>query len=126
MRWDPTQDSFFAPQQRGGWSPRVELKEDPEHYLVQAELPGCKKEDIKVTLEGDTLTIRGEKKEEEKREDENVHVYERSYGSFTRSFRFPSAVDAEQVSAETSDGVLSVRVKKAEQSKSRTVEIKST
>ncbi|MCA8920570.1 MAG: Hsp20/alpha crystallin family protein [Planctomycetes bacterium] len=107
------------------WSPRVELIEKPDAYEVKAELPGCKAADIKVNLTGNTLSIHGEKRQEERRSEENVHIYERSHGVFHRSFTLPSAVEADGVKAETQDGILTVKVKKAEKAKSREIKVEA-
>lgn len=106
------------------WNPRVNVRETPENYVIEAEIPGCKPEEIKVTLTGDTLSIFGEKKAEQKRDDEQWHVWERSHGSFQRTFTFPSPVDEKSVSAETHDGVLTVTIKKTTKAPSRTIEVK--
>ena len=105
------------------WTPRVELTETPEAYEVHAELPGCKPDDIKVNLTGNTLCIHGEKRKEEQRAEDNVHIYERSYGSFQRTFNLPNAVVQDGVSAETSEGILTVKVKKAEAAQSREIKV---
>ena len=118
-------EPLFGSSDNGGWSPKVELTEDGETYLVTAELPGCKAEDVKVTLTGRTLTVQGEKKSEEKREEENVHIFERTYGSFSRSFTFPTPVESDAVTAETEDGVLKVRVRKAEKENSRKIDVQA-
>jgi len=107
------------------WTPRVDLSESPEGYEVRAELPGCQPEDIKINLTGNTLCIHGEKRKEERRAEDNVHVYERSYGAFQRTFNLPNPVDGDSVMAETKDGILTVRIKKAETARSREIEVKA-
>lgn len=102
-----------------GWIPAVEVTESPEELLVAAELPGMKRENVEVLFENDTLTIRGEKKEEKTPKDEKdggdtttYHVWERAYGAFQRSFTLPRTIDATKVSAEFKDGVLKVHLPK--------------
>ena len=105
------------------WNPRVNLKETPEAYVIEAEIPGCKPEEVKVTLTGDTISIHGEKRSEEKRQDEQWHVWERSQGVFQRTFTFPTPVDDKSIEAEAQDGVLTITVKKSTKAPSRTIEV---
>jgi HSP20 family protein len=111
-----------------GWMPAVELTENAEDFVVVAELPGLKPADVTVECEDDTLTIRGTKEEEKKAENgtKRVHLYERSFGTFFRSFAFPKPVNAEKVVAEFANGVLTIHIPKAAEVKSaaRKVEIK--
>lgn len=107
------------------WNPRVNVKETPESYVIEAEIPGCKPEDVKVTLTGDTLSLSGEKRTETKKEQDQFHVWERSYGSFQRTFSFPAPVDDKSVNAEAQDGVLTITVKKSNKAPSRQIEIKA-
>mgnify|MGYP003572869449 CR=1 FL=1 len=115
------------PMRAGGngetWAPKVDLIETPEAYEVRADLPGCKVEDIKVSLAGNTLSIRGERREEERRSEDNVHIFERSHGIFHRSFTLPNAVKGEGVEAVAEDGILTVTVRKSEAAKSREIEV---
>jgi HSP20 family protein len=115
-----------AAEEKAGvtWAPDVDLTENKEAYTVRAELPGVVKEDVKVTLNEDVLTISGEKKFEKETKDENVHRSERAYGMFSRSFKLPAPIDGEKVHAEYRDGVLTLSVPKAESSKPREIEIK--
>ena len=112
-----------------GWMPAVELTESPEEFVVVAELPGMKPAEVNVECEDDTLTIRGSKEEEKKTEDgkKRVHLYERSFGTFCRSFAFPKAVNAEKIVAEFTNGVLTIHVPKAAEVKNmaKKVEIKA-
>ena len=108
------------------WQPKVNVTETPEAYVVRAEVPGVKPEEIKVTLTDDTLTIQGEKKKEETRtEKDQLHIYECSSGSFLRSFTFPTAVEKDGVVAESSDGVLTITVKKSKESSARQITVKA-
>ncbi len=104
--------------------PKVNIREDKENIYVDAEIPGVKKDDIKLTLNQDNiLEIRGERKAEEKKEGENYIRYESSYGEFTRSFMLPDAADSEQISAEYKDGMLRLSIGKKEEVKPKEKEI---
>jgi HSP20 family protein len=106
------------------WTPLVDITEDDKEYLIKAELPEVKKEDVKVTLEGGTLSISGERKFEKEEKDKRYHRIERSYGSFVRSFALPEGTTGSKVSADFKDGVLKVHLPKSEQTKPKSLEIK--
>ncbi len=106
------------------WAPSVDITEDDREYLVKADLPEVKKEDVRVTVEGGVLTITGERKFEKEEKDKKYHRIERSYGNFLRSFTLPDAADGAKVSAEFKDGVLKVRLPKTEKAKPKAVEVK--
>ena len=108
---------------RGQWAPSVDIRETDDALLVQAELPGIDKKDIKLEVKDDSLTISGNRHYEKEVNEENVHRVERSYGSFIRSFSLPSNIDAEKVHAEMKDGVLTVRLSKRESAKPKAIEI---
>ena len=107
------------------WSPSIDIVETPEGYQVRAELAGVNSEDVDVSLNGDVLTIRGEKNVEEKREEENWTLRERTWGKFERSFTLPSPVTAENIVAETKNGVLTVDIPKAREAKPHKIKVKS-
>ena len=107
------------------WSPAVDVKEDDKAYLVEADIPGVKPENIEVTLENGVLTIHGERKEERKEERDNYHRIERFSGAFSRRFTLPDAADADGVEADMADGVLKIRVPKQEKAVSRRIEVKT-
>ncbi|MEW6419594.1 MAG: Hsp20/alpha crystallin family protein [Nitrospirota bacterium] len=100
-------------------TPSVDIFEDRDDIVVKADLPGMKKEDINVSLTDDTITLSGEKKKEEKVEKKNYYSFERSYGSFTRSFRLPTEVQTDKAKARFEDGVLEIRVPKTEEAKKK-------
>jgi HSP20 family protein len=106
------------------WTPLVDISEDAKEYLVKAELPELKKEEIKVSVENGELTISGERRIEKEEKDRKYHRIERSYGSFLRSFSLPEMVSAEKVSADFKDGVLTVHLPKDEKAKPKTIEVK--
>ena len=106
------------------WAPLVDIVEDDKNYVIKAELPGIKKEEIKVGVQNDVLTISGERKYEKEEKDKKFHRIERAYGSFARSFTIPEDSDGEKVSAEFKDGILRVHLPKTEKVKPKQVEVK--
>lgn len=106
------------------WAPLVDITEDEKEFVVKAELPEVKKEEVKITVEGGVLSITGERKFEKEEKGKRYHRIERGYGSFYRSFTLPDAADSTKVSAEFKDGVLKVHVPKTERSKPKTVDVK--
>lgn len=106
------------------WAPSVDIVEDDKEWLVKADLPEVKKEDVRVTVEDGVLTITGERKFEKEEKDKKYHRIERSYGNFLRSFALPDAADGSKVNAEFKDGVLKVHLPKSEKTKPKTVEVK--
>jgi HSP20 family protein len=109
----------------GRLAPSVDISEDDGNYIVTAELPGTKREDVTVELEDDVLTIRGEKRNERDEKKEKRRIVERSYGTFSRSFTLPSNADGERVAARFENGVLTVTIAKRPETKPRVVDIKS-
>ena len=107
------------------WLPPVDVFEDQEGIKLTAELPGVKAEDVKISLENQTLTLRGEKKQIAEETVEKVHRYERSYGSFERTFTLPSTVDSEKIQATFADGILTVTLPKVEKAKPREIPVVS-
>ena len=105
------------------WAPAVDVEETPNELILAAELPGLKREDIDIELEDGVLTIQGEKKEEEKQEGTQGLLFERRWGSFARRFTLPRAVDPNGITATYENGILTVRVPKAEEAKGRKIEI---
>ena len=106
------------------WAPLVDISEDDKEYLIKAELPEVKKENVKVTAEEGTLTIMGERKFEKEENGRKYHRVERAYGSFGRSFSLPDDASPVKVSAEFKDGVLTVHLVKDEKAKPQHVEVK--
>ena len=106
------------------WAPLVDISEDDQEYLIKAELPEVKKEDVKVTAEEGTLTIMGERKFVKEEKGKKYHRVERSYGSFGRSFSLPDDASPAKVSAEFKDGVLTVHLAKTEKAKPQQIEVK--
>jgi len=108
---------------RGAWNPHVDIYENKDHIVLEAELPGMKREDFDLSIENNVLTLRGERKFEKKDEGDNYHRVERSYGSFTRSFTLPQTVSSEGAVAEYQNGVLRVSLSKREEVKARKIMI---
>jgi HSP20 family protein len=108
------------------WNPAVDVFEDKNAVKIVAELPGVKPEDVKLSVENNLLSIRGEKKQEAEENNDRVHRYERSYGSFERTFALPSTVDGEKISADYRHGVLTVIVPKAERAKPREIPVRAS
>jgi len=105
------------------WLPAVDVAETPEGLSLYAELPGLSKEDVDISLEDHTLTIRGERKFEKDVKEENYHRIERSYGAFSRSFTLPANVRNDDVKATFKDGVLTIQIPKVEEAKPRKIAI---
>jgi HSP20 family protein len=103
--------------------PPADVLENKDSFIVRAELPGLKKEDVKVTLQNNILVISGEKKREEEQKDQNVHRVERSYGTFYRKFELPVAVDSKNIQAEFKEGVLTFELPKVEEAKPKEITI---
>lgn len=107
------------------WFPVADVLETPDHLTLRLEVPGMSAENIKIGVENNTLTVRGEKRHETKSEDETVYRAERSYGAFERSFSLPGYVNNEDVSAKLENGVLTIRLSRREEAKSREIAIES-
>jgi HSP20 family protein len=106
------------------WAPSVDISETDSEYRIQVELPGVDKKGVKVSVHEGVLEISGERKTEREEKTEKLHRVERAYGRFARSFVLPENVDENGVSAKYKDGVLDVRVQKAEEAKPRSIEVK--
>lgn len=111
---------------RGSWNPSVDIFENQNQIVLEAELPGMKPEDVEISIENNVLTLHGERKFEKKDENDNFHRVERSYGSFTRSFTLPPTVGSENATAEFENGILRLTLAKREEAKPRRIEIKTT
>lgn len=111
---------------RGAWNPNVDISENEHAIVLEAELPGMKLENIDLSIENNVITLRGERKFENKQEKENYHRVERSYGSFTRSFTLPRTITGEDAQADFQNGVLRVTLPKREETKARKIEIKGS
>lgn len=141
-RWDPFREledmnqrlnRMFAgnAQNRSGqenmtypdWQPSVDISETPEHFVIAAELPDVKREDIKVTVDNGVLTLKGERRLNKEEKGKKFHRVERSYGSFVRAFSLPDNVDETRIKADAKDGVLTLTLGKAVKEKPKTIEV---
>ena len=115
FRWDPFQEMAPLASGAGGamtFAPDFEVKETKDSYQFSADLPGIKEKDLEVTSTGNRLTVSGKREAEQQEKTDTYFLYERSYGSFTRSFTLPEGIDAEHIKAELKDGVLKLIVPK--------------
>jgi HSP20 family protein len=106
------------------WSPEVDISQDNHEYLLKADLPEMKKDDVRVTVEDGILCVSGERKSEKEDQKRKFHRIERAFGSFRRSFTLPEDADSTKVTAEFSDGVLKVHLPTTTKAKSKALEIK--
>jgi HSP20 family protein len=107
----------------GAWSPKVDIFENKDNLVLEAELPGMSRDDFDLSIENNVITLSGERKFEKKTEEGNYHRLERAYGSFTRSFTLPQTVTADGAKAEFNNGMLHVTLPKREETKARKIEI---
>jgi HSP20 family protein len=127
--WERRFDDLFGrslwrlPVEERGWMPAVDVFEKEDRFVVKAELPGMKEDDIDVSVVGDTLSIKGEKKTETEIQEEGYYRCERSYGSFYRSIPLPSNVDANKIEASFEDGVLEVALPKSAKIKPKKIAV---
>lgn len=105
------------------WAPAVDIVENENEYLIKAELPEVKRDDVKVTVQNGTLTISGERTMEKEEKGKKYHRVERAYGHFARSFSLPEDADPTRIRAEFKDGVLNVHVAKSEQARPKRIEV---
>jgi HSP20 family protein len=108
---------------RNAWTPVVDMYESDEALMLKAELPGFSKDDVQVEIKDNLLTLKGERKRETDVKEEQYHRVERTYGAFRRSFRLPVLVDADKAEATFKDGVLELKLPKAEQAKPKRIGI---
>ena len=106
------------------WTPAVDITEHENEYIVKMELPGVSKDDVKITLEDNVLTVKGEKKQEKESKSSNYHRVERTYGAFQRTFTVPSDVKANGIDASYKDGILSIALPKSEDAKPKQIDVK--
>jgi HSP20 family protein len=123
-------DRFFESpwgdiQMLGEWTPALDVTENKDTITVKAELPGVEAKDVSVSLEGDLLTIKGEKEQAKEEKDERRHRVERSWGSFMRAVRMPAPVDGSKVTAAFKNGVITVTLPKSPVAKGTTIPVKA-
>lgn len=105
------------------WSPAVDIKEEDEAYVLHADVPGVDPKDVQLSMENNVLTLRGERKLEAKRENDNYRRIERVFGTFYRQFTLPDTADTEHISAKYTNGVLEIRVPKQPKALPRRIEV---
>jgi len=105
------------------WLPACDVFEDKDAVKIVAEVPGVRPEDVKLSIENNLLTIRGEKKQQAEEKTERVHRYERSYGTFERTFALPTTVDPDKIAASYSNGILTVTIPKADRARPREIPV---
>ena len=139
IRWDPFRDLSTLPVRFGGllgedwklpmattaWNPLVDIFENDNEVVIKAELPGMNAKDIEVRLENNVLMLKGERRFERETKEENYHRIEREYGTFSRSFALPTAVNGDKVAAEYKDGVLKIVLPKREETKPKPIRIEA-
>ena len=113
-----------VPTEELGWTPSVEVYEKGDNFVVRAELPGMKKEELDISVLGDTLTIKGERKTESEVKEEDYYRCELCYGKFSRSVALPTAVEAGKVEANYENGILQITLPKAKEAKPKKIEVK--
>ena len=141
MRWDPFRDitTLRARMNRileeslphateteshaGSWMPPVDIFEKEDSLVLEAELPGLKKEDLDIQIENNNLTLRGERKHQMETQEQDYFRIERSYGTFVRSFSLPATIQRERITAAMKDGVLQIVLPKAEEARPKKVEV---
>ncbi len=105
------------------WAPPVDIFENENNIVLKAELPGVDPKDVEVRVEDNTLYLKGDRKFEKETKEENYHRIERAYGSFARSFSLPNSIDAEKVTADYKDGLLTLTLPKREEAKPKAIKI---
>jgi HSP20 family protein len=108
----------------GDWAPRVDISETDHEFIIKAEIPEVGKEDVKVTVDNNVLTIRGERKQEKDEKGKKFHRVERYYGTFARSFTLPENVEQAKIEASFKEGVLNLRLPKTEKVRAKEIEVK--
>ena len=120
LNWDP----FFSARPASAFAPSFEVKETPDSFVLHADVPGVEEKDLDVAVHNGVLTVRGSRQAEERKDGESYAIYERQYGSFSRSFALPDLADGERIEAKLDNGVLTLSIAKKAQAKPRKIEIK--
>ena len=126
MGWDPFEEMRGLLAQRGGapgFVPAFEVKETKDAYVFRADVPGLEEKDLEITLTGDRLSVSGKREAEKRDASERFYAYERSYGTFSRSFTLPEGVEADKVQAELKNGVLSLTLPKRPETQPRRIQV---
>ena len=120
LNWDP----FFSGRQVSAFSPSFEVKETGDSFVLRADIPGVEEKDLDIAVHAGTLTVSGSRQAEERKEGESYALYERQYGSFSRSFALPDMADGERIDANLTNGVLTLTIAKKAEAKPRKIAIK--
>ena len=125
MGFDPFDqvERLLGTDRSWSFNPAFEVKETKDSYIFKADLPGIREEDLEISLTGDRLTISGKRENEKKEESDRFYAYERSFGSFSRSFTLPEGVDAEHCNADLKDGVLNLRLPKVPEVQPKRIQV---
>ncbi len=123
---DPYRSETFTGSGSGAQGFALDVAEEADNYVIKASVPGVKPEDIDITLTDNVLTIKGESKADEEIKEENYHVRERRFGSFTRSISLPASINADKVEANCENGVLTLRLPKSEAMKPKRINVNQT
>ena len=122
LSWSPL--ASMVPGTAGGFSPSFEVRETEQAYLFTADVPGVKEEDLEVTVTGNRLTITGRREAEQVQQHDRWYAFERTFGSFSRTFTLPDGADLERVAGDLDNGVLTVSVPKRAESRTRKISLK--
>jgi len=136
VRWEPFRDLLNlharlaavpanGDDSYGSWAPAVDIFERGDDLIIRAEIPGVEKDDIDISVENNTLSIRGQRKREKEFDEDRTYRMERVFGGFVRTFSLPRTVDASRISASYKNGVLELQLPKAEEAKPKRIEIKA-
>jgi HSP20 family protein len=125
LGWDPFRAMAPFGRYESGFAPSFEVKETRDGYVFKADLPGVKEADLDISVSGNTLTLSGKREAEEREEGETWYTYERSYGSFTRTFTLPEGANLDGASAELREGVLTVAIPKRAEAQPRKITVKA-
>ena len=125
MMKDWWRDTDLTGSTLGNWCPAVDIKEEKDHFLVEADVPGVEPKDIDISLENNVLTLRGERKEKTETTTEGVHRMERIHGEFLRRLTLPAGADTEHVKATSHNGVLEIPIPKRAEAKGRKIHVTS-
>ena len=120
LSWDP----LFGDRRISAFAPAFEVKETNEAYVVKADLPGVEEKDLDINVHNGVLTVSGTRSAEERKEGESFALYERQYGSFTRSFSLPDTADGEKIDAKLDSGVLTLTIGKKVEAKPKKIAIR--
>ena len=123
--WESVTGEHFPSTFDYDWVPSLDLSDSGERLVAEVEVPGMDPKDIDISVAGDVLTISGEKKREREEKEQAYHLVERAYGKFSRSIRLPAGVNPDRVEASYKNGILTISLEKAEQSKTKRIEVKA-